>query len=145
MFESNNLTKLRSLDTFYLRWLENTSKNIYWCVPLTGNSFLLNPYSSLTVFIKKNLNISACSHSTSIILIYFESTQADQVESLSINLRRQINLKFFHFKSHELKAITFPVPEHSILNIHTQDCTHDCTDLWITQFFLCYGTLKITI
>ena len=52
----------------------DTSKHIYLHETLTVNSFLLNRYSSLTVFISQDLNISACSHRTSIILTYFEST-----------------------------------------------------------------------
>ena len=60
---------VHSLTEYCARYL----KHIYRRITLTVNSFSLNRYSSLTVFISQNLSIEASSHRTSMILTYFET------------------------------------------------------------------------
>ena len=64
----------------------DTSKHIYLHETLTVNSFLLNRYSSLTVFIWQNLSISASGHRKNMILTYFETISRVEFSQCDIKI-----------------------------------------------------------
>merc|ERR1711911_209752 len=68
----------------------STSKHIYRHIILNVNSFLLNLYSSLTVFSWQNLSFSASGHRRNMILTYFESISRVEFSRYNIkNLYRK--------------------------------------------------------
>ena len=78
----------------------DTSEHIYRRLTLTVNSFLLNRYSSLTVFIWQNLSISASGDRKNMILTYFETISSVESSQCDIKIfyRKKIspsNLEFF--------------------------------------------------
>ena len=64
----------------------DTSKHINLHKTLTVNSFLLNRYSSLTVFIWQNLSISASGHRKNMILTYFETISRVEFSQCDIKI-----------------------------------------------------------
>ena len=72
------------------------SKHIYRHITLTVNSFLLNRYSLLTVFIWQNLSISASGHRKNMILTYFESISQTEF--------RQCDITDFHRKNFPIQS-----------------------------------------
>ena len=72
------------------------SEHIYRHITLTVNSFLLNRYSLLTVFIWQNLSISASGHRKNMILTYFKSISQTEY--------RQCDITDFHPKNFPIQS-----------------------------------------